>query len=243
MTAPMLLLDVGNTRLKWGLADAQGLRESGAVVHDGEPAAALRALHLPQPAELWVAHVTGAAHETRLSQTLQALFGRPPRYARSAARWRDLHNAYDEPERLGIDRWLAMIAAWGEQRAAVCIADAATALTVDCIDAKGQHLGGIIAAGLHTHQRAVLGHTRFAMRDGAAAYGGGLGGDTETCVRQGALLACLGAIDRAALAVGPDARCLLTGGDAEVLLPHLGRRWQHRPHLVLEGLLRLATDR
>lgn len=243
MTATMLLLDVGNTRLKWGLADAQGLRESGAVVHDGEPAEALRALHLPQPGELWVAHVTGAAHEARLSQTLKALLGRDPRYARSAAQWRGLRNAYAEPERLGVDRWLVMVAAWAERRTAACVVDAGTAMTVDCLDAQGRHLGGIIAAGLLTQQRAVLGHTRFATRDVAATYDGGLGLDTEACVRQGAMLACLGAIDRAAARAGAGARCLLTGGDAALLLPHLDGRWEHRPHLVLEGLLRLATDR
>lgn len=238
-----LLLDIGNTRLKWGVADAGGLRECGAVVHEGEPAAALRALHLPQPEELWVAHVTGPAHETRLSETLQALFAREPRYARSAAQWRGLSNAYREPQRLGIDRWLVMIAAWAERPGAACVVDAGTAMTIDGIDAQGQHLGGIIAAGLNTQQRAVLGQTRFATRDSAAVYTGGLGDDTEACVRQGAMLACLGAIDRAAAIAGPQARRLLTGGDAELLLPHLDASWEHRPHLVLEGLLRIADDR
>ncbi len=239
-----LLLDIGNTRLKWGLAGAAGLDECGAVVHDGDPAAALRALHLPRrPAELWVAHVTGAEHEARLTQTLCELYALEPRFARTAAQWRDLRNAYREPERLGVDRGLLLIAAWAHVRAPLCVVSAGTALTVDCVDAGGRHLGGIIAGGLAVQQRAVLGNTRFATRGGAAVYDGGLGLDTEACVRQGAMLSCLGAIDRAAAMAGPAARCLLTGGDADVLLPHLRGAWVHRPHLVLEGLLRLADDR
>lgn len=242
--APLLLLDIGNTRLKWGLAGDAGLGESGAVVHDGDPTAALRALRLPQPSALWVAHVTGAAQEARLTETLRALYGCDPQYARAAAAWHGLRSAYREPERLGVDRWLAMIAAWGEAQAPACVVDAGTALTVDCIDAHGLHLGGIIAAGLRTQQRALLGHTRFTTRAAASAYDGGLGTDTEACVRQGALLACLGAVDRALALAGPAApRRLLTGGDAEQLLPYLSGPWAYRPQLVLEGLLRLASDR
>lgn len=241
----MLLLDIGNTRLKWGLATDAGapLGECGAVVHDGEPAAALRALNLPRPATVWVAHVTGDAHEVRLADTLCALYGRTPHFARTAAEWRGLRNAYVEPQRLGTDRWLVMLAAWAERPGAVCVVDAGTALTVDCIDADGRHLGGIIGAGLLAQQRAVLGQTRFATRDSAARYDGGLGHDTEACVRQGAMLACLGAIDRAAAALHGPSRGLITGGDAPLLLPQLGGHWDYRPHLVLEGLRLLAADR
>ncbi|MFP5306432.1 MAG: type III pantothenate kinase [Gammaproteobacteria bacterium] len=241
--APVLLLDIGNSRLKWGLAHGRRLGECGAIVHDGDPAAALRAAQLPDVSEVWIAHVTGEAHEAQLSAAVQQLYGCTPRYARSSARWRGLHNAYREPARLGVDRWLALIAAWDAARAALCVVDAGTALTVDCVDDGGRHLGGIIAGGLQTQQHAVLGRTRFATRAEEAAYDGGLGRDTEACVRQGAMLACLGAIDRASAVAGQAARGFICGGDAEILLPCLGPRWEHHPYLVLEGLLLIADDR
>jgi type III pantothenate kinase len=110
-------------------------------------------------------------------------------------------------------------------------------LTVDAIDAQGCHLGGIIAAGLGTSERAVLGATRFPTRPTPLPVHDGLGIDTEACVRQGARLSVLGAMDRAAARL-PAARRFLTGGDAETLAP---AGWELRPALVFEGLAALAA--
>src|SRR3546814_5490867 len=95
----------------------------------------------------------GLTHEHALSEAVRSQLVQIPNFARSSAGWHGLRNAYREPERLGVDRWLAMIAAWHTHRGAACIANAGTALTVDVIDAQGQHLGGIIAAGLAAQQR------------------------------------------------------------------------------------------
>lgn len=252
-----LLIDIGNTRLKWALGAQGGLRQTGAVAHEAAPAKALRILadslpdSLPVGAirQLWIAHVTGAEHEPALREAARSRFGLPVHFARSAAAHAGLVNAYPTPQRLGVDRWLAMLAAWTESPAACVIVDAGTALTVDCVDESGRHLGGLIAAGLSAQRRVILGSTRFAVADHAAyaAHAGErIGQDTETCVLQGALQACAGAVDRAAATL-PAARRVLTGGDAAVLAAALaaggGPAWQQRPHLVLEGLLVLAeTD-
>lgn len=238
-----LLLDIGNTRLKWALARDGRFADVGALAHDGQPEAALARLPEAAPQAIWIGHVVGAAHEPAFTNLLQARYGREPRFARAVPAWRGLRNAYAEPTRLGVDRWLVLVAAWAQRPGqAACVVDAGTALTADCIDAQGGHLGGFIAGGLDTQQRAVLGATRFATRPAEARYDGGLGRDTESCVRQGAMLACLGAIDRAAALAGAGARRLITGGDAPRLLPELAGGWEHRPQLVLEGLLALAEE-
>ena len=237
-----LLIDIGNTALKWAQAQDGTLTERGAIPHDGAPASALAALPSASVDAVWIAHVTGATHEAALIDAVRAQFGIAPQFARSTCDWQGLRNAYREPQRLGVDRWLAMIASWHAQRSAACVVDAGTALTADLIAADGTHRGGLIAAGLATQQRATLGATRFATHNiDATAYRADLGDDTESCVRQGALLACLGAIDRAAALAGSGAQLLIAGGDAPLLLPQLDARWQHRPLLVLEGLLALAT--
>jgi len=236
-----LLLDIGNTRLKWAVADRGTLGQSSAVLHDGDPLAQLEALPILPVDSIWVADVTHASeHNEALRAALAARYQQPVHLAASEVQWQGLHNAYTEPRRLGIDRWLAMIAAWQANRGAACVIDAGTALTADVIATDGVHQGGLIAAGLRTQQAAVLGATRFATRDQQQPYLEALGYDTETCVRQGALLACLGAIDRAARAAGPGARLLITGGDAPTLRPLLSGVWQFRPLLVLEGLLALS---
>ncbi|MGH8519514.1 MAG: type III pantothenate kinase, partial [Panacagrimonas sp.] len=190
-----------------------------------------------------IVSVAGPAHELAINKTCLARWHHAPHHARSEAERDGLRNGYAQPQRLGADRWVAMLAGWKlAGRSAFVIADAGTALTVDVVDAGGRHLGGIIAAGLQTSEKAVLGATRFPVRDTPLPEHAGLGLDTEACVRQGAMLSALGAIDRAAALVPSGACRLLTGGDATRLLPHLIGRWDSRPHLVLEGLLPLQND-
>jgi type III pantothenate kinase len=235
---PVLLLDVGNTRLKWAVAGNGKIGTAGAIVHDGKPAQALAQLDLDDPPDaIKVVSVAGPAHELAIDETCLARWHRPARHARSEAGRDGLHNGYAQPQRLGADRWIAMLAAWHlAGRSAFVVADAGTALTVDVVGANGRHLGGIIAAGLQTSEKAVLGATRFPTRDTSLADHAGLGFDTEACVRQGAMLSVIGAIERAAAVAPANALRVLTGGDASRLAPHLAGRWALRPHLVLEGL-------
>lgn len=235
----MLLLDIGNSRLKWAQVREGRLHFGDAIAHGGDAAAAIAGIPLPRVDAVWAAQVLGPAPEAALTAAVQARWGITPRLARSSARLGTLVNAYAEPERLGVDRWLALLALHREAPGAFAVASAGTALTLDRVADGGRHLGGIIAPGLHTAQQATLGATRFATRDLPPAYTDGLGCDTETAVRQGALLACVGALERGCAGLPGTARRVLTGGDAATLLPLLPG-WQHRPHLVLEGLLAMA---
>ena len=236
----MLLLDIGNSRLKWAETENGRIVNHGAVVHEGKPADALSTLALDEPEAIWVANVTGPAHELTLNKVVLARWQQTPRYARSEATRLGLVNGYARAQSLGVDRWLVMLAAWSETNAELLVADAGTALTVDGIDAGGRHLGGFIAAGLNTSEKAVLGATRFPARDTPLTPQAGFGLDTERCVRQGAMLSCLGALDRAA-GLMPIARRLITGGDAPALISFLDKTWECRPHLVFEGLMKLAS--
>ncbi|HKY91969.1 MAG TPA: type III pantothenate kinase [Nevskiaceae bacterium] len=235
----ILLLDVGNSRVKWAEAHGESIALGGAIAHEGKPADVVARLDLDEPDAVWVATVTGHAHELTLARAITGRWQRPPHFVRAEAEAFGLKNAYEDPRRLGVDRWLAMIGAWRACGGACVVADAGTALTVDAIDADGRHLGGLIAAGLKTSESAVLGATRFPTRATPLPVHDGLGLDTEACVRQGARLSVLGAMERAA-ALLPGARCFLTGGDAEALATGLDSTWEVRPALVFEGLLALA---
>lgn len=238
----MLLLDVGNTRLKWAVAENGALGIGGAIVHDGKPAEALARLDPDdEPESIRIVSVAGPAHELALDKTCLARWHRAPVHARSEAERDGLHNGYAQPQRLGADRWIAMLAAWHlAGRTAFVVADAGTALTVDVVDGAGRHLGGIIAAGLQTSEKAVLGATRFPTRDTPLIDHAGLGLDTEACVRQGAMLSVIGAIERATAVLPEACRFFLTGGDAGRLRPHLAGPWDLHADLVLAGLRHLA---
>lgn len=228
-----LLLDIGNSRLKWALADEAGLRDVGALEHGGDPTVAIAQIPDGADGAVLVSQVMGVKHEPAILRALRRRFGAVPRLARVEPECAGLRVAYAEPQRLGVDRWLGMLALWTESRAAFCVASAGTALTFDAVDGNGQHLGGLIAAGLRAQQLAVLGATRFDLQDGAPRYSGRLGTDTESCVSEASLFACIGLLERA----GTDSpRRVLCGGDAATLAPHLSG-WTLRPDLVLEGLL------
>jgi type III pantothenate kinase len=238
----MLLLDIGNSRLKWATWDGHALADSIALEHGGDPAAVIAVLPAMSPAAVWIAQVMGAPHEQNIAGAIQQRFGLAPKLAHSREQYLGFKCAYADASRLGVDRWLMLLAAWREQRGACCVVSAGTALTFDAVDAAGQHLGGFIAPGLAAMLKATLGSTRFATFDLGADYGSGLGDDTEACVRQGAFLACVGAVDRGLSAAGVSGPRFICGGDAATLLPGLGAGWQHRRDLVLEGLLVLARQ-
>ena len=234
----MLLLDVGNSRLKWALARDGRLTTVRAAPHHGNPARVLRALELPRVASIWMAHVVGPL-ERPLLAAARARFDVAPHVVRTRKTCAGLRVAYADASRLGVDRWLAMLALWTASRRAFCVAVAGTALTFDAVDARGRHRGGLIGPGLFTAWSAVKGSTRFALEHNPH-FTRGFGTDTDACVRQGALYACAGLIERAAR--GAKGHRYLAGGDARTLHPHLAGRWSLEEHLVLDGLLAYAKE-
>ena len=235
----MLLLDIGNTRLKWAQAEAGQLGPVHAVAHAGDPVAALQALP-PVNAPVWLASVLDANLNAQVLATLKRQYGVGVHQAKAQSECLGLRSGYQQPHRLGVDRWLAMLGLWHQHRAAFCVVSAGTALTFDAVDGDGQHLGGLIAPGIRAMERATLGNTRFETQVLPEPDAPALGADPEHCVAQGALHAALGLIDRAAAGVG-GAR-YLSGGDAPVLAPHLTGDWITCPHSVLDGLLAVAAQ-
>lgn len=237
-----LLVDVGNTRLKWALWDG-ALQTGEPLPHGGDPWAVFAVQRWPAVQEVWLSAVPRLGEAARWQAVVQASCGIAPQLPRSRAEWRGLRNVYPQPERLGIDRWLAMVAVWSQQRGPFAVLSAGTALTFDRVDREGRHLGGIIAPGYGSALASLLQVTATATPAAVPADPRGLGTSSETAIRQGALFAALGAVEHCLRAPGadPDELLVLTGGDAAKLLPQLPGVWQRRPQLVLEGLLALSA--
>lgn len=247
-----LLLDVGNTRLKWAQLVDGRLGARGALLHRGvTPQAWVAALDsvAGEPRAIAVANVAGPGIAHAIGEWALARFGLRPRFLRAAAQAGGVINAYREPETLGVDRWLGLVGAWRRvQGPLVCIA-AGTALTVDAVDAGGRHLGGLIVPGYPLMTDALLKHTSEIAPGVARAPAdadGLFGRNTAAAVEQGALnaLAALGAraIDATARRVGAMPRVFVGGGDSARLLPLLERPAELAPDLVLEGLALVAGE-
>jgi len=247
----ILLVDVGNSALKWATLEAGGLDPGGHAYLAGADAAALMddfCSDLPVPDRVVVAGVGPDAVNEALRQAAARHWAVEAEFLRSSSAAGGVVNAYSEPERLGIDRWAALVAARADGRRAACIVDCGTAATVDVLDAGGTHLGGLIIPGLGLMRRALEGGTQIRSVEPLEAEGrvALFAGDTYDAIQGGSLYALVAFIDRVAadvaVALGEAPQGYVTGGDASAVLPLLGGRWEHRPDMVLEGLALLAEE-
>ena len=153
-----LLVDDGNTRLKWAIWSDGVLHAGGAFAHSDTSLADEVSAHwgsLPQPRSVHVASVIAADREQALAERINAAFGLAAEFVRSPARALGIVSAYREPQRLGVDRFLAMAALHARSPRAQVLIGCGTALTLDALDADGNHLGGLISASPTVVRRAL----------------------------------------------------------------------------------------
>lgn len=241
--AVTLLLDVGNTLLKWRAESGGSALDSGAVARRDWRAGLRELARAPAPSAVWVASVAGPRFESALRKLCWRRWRLAPWFARTGAGALGLANGYREPARLGVDRWLAMLAGWRRAGGAVCVVDAGSALTIDFVSAAGQHLGGHILPGLASMERALLRDTERVRWRGAPRGQLLPGASTGEAVRSGLLLSQAGAVALALQRAPGEFALLLTGGDGRLLLRELALGGEYADQLVLDGLRLLGAQR
>ena len=217
---------MGNTRTKWRFGDAAG--------HLPSP-------ELPEldatPARVRVATVL--RNRDAVAGAVMARFGLAAEFASTATTLAGVRCGYRDPARLGVDRWLALVAAWQRTAGAVAVIGAGTAATVDFVDAGGRHEGGHIGPGLGLMRHALM-HTADVRPAYTAEADVAPGNDTEEAVSSGTFVMLLGFVEAAVGAFaercGDRVDVVLTGGDAELLASRLTMPVRHEPRLVLDGL-------
>ena len=235
----ILCIDSGNSRIKWGVHDGgawcrQGVLDQG----DAAPLAAL-VQELPRPQRVMLANVAGDGALADLRQAL-APWAALVREVKSGAAAGGVTNLYDNPARLGVDRWCALIGARHLSPGPCVAMMAGTATTIDTLDGEGRFLGGLILPGLELMRRALARDTA-ALPLAAGKYAA-YPRCTDDAITSGCLEAQAGAIERAVARLGGAAVCLLSGGAAAAIGEHLGVAHRRVDNLVLEGLLHLAND-
>jgi len=258
-----LLLDIGNSRLKWALLQgayrrghrfaASGALELHALRVGGALPRLLRALG--PDLRLQVCNVAGARVERQLRVLARRAGLRAPQFVHSARASAGVRNAYSEPWRLGVDRWVSLIGARFEHPGqALCIVAAGTAVTIDLLDAEGRHRGGSIIPGPQLMVESLLEHTAGVRRragrgiraeDYAGPRAGMFARDTRAALLGGARHAAAALIAQAIRCahdlLGTRPRLLLGGGAAAVIAPLLNLRHQREQDLALRGLAVLWT--
>lgn len=233
----ILVVDAGNTRIKWQVRDEGRIILQGAMLmSELESGAGLKG-ELPPVSHVAVSTVASECHRERLASALHLSTGLAPRFYWAEHVRGELVNAYPEPGKMGADRWHAMYGAWRASGSGLAVVDAGSAITVDYVRADGRHLGGYILPGRNMMLRSLQSDAaRIGFEPGLASLAEP-GTNTGECVLQGqawlfeALQGRLaGDISRYGLDV-----LHLTGGDAGLFdLP--GLPLKRCPSLVLDGL-------
>lgn len=240
----MLWLDVGNTRIKWQLDTGAGTL-AGAAAHAGGDSLAAAPIwqELTAGTPIWVACVASPALRQRIEQLAMQANCPQVRWAVSGATLGGVQNSYAEPSRLGVDRWLAMLAAWQERAEAALVIDAGSAITVDWVDGTGRHRGGHIVPGLSLLEQALRRGTAGVRAAAIQAQSLAPGVSTDEAVNHGVLAMAAGYLRYVLTEAWPgseQARILLCGGDGPLLEPYLPRPAVWRANLVLDGLRHYA---
>ena len=249
-----MAIDVGNTRLKWALYDAP--RPGAALLaHGAEFLDHIDRLSegswapLQHPTRMLGCVVAGDAVKRRVQEQLE-IWDVTPSWVVSSAQEAGLVNGYDHPSRLGSDRWVAMIGArhhvlaQGPARPLVVVM-VGTAVTVECIDAEGRFLGGLILPGHGIMLRALeTGTAGLHVPTGDVRM---FPTNTSDALTSGGTYAIAGAVERMVQHViqhcGEEPACLMTGGAGWKMAPSMTRPFELVDNLIFDGLLEIAARR
>lgn len=235
-----LLIDAGNTRIKWRLQLADQVIE-GASEHEQMDRLADVLARTPKFSRILGANVAGLPVATRIG-AMAADYGLALEWLTPERSRCGVHNLYDQPSQLGADRWAALIGARARHGHACVVVMAGTATTIDLLDEGGHFLGGLILPGVELMQRALASNT--AQLPFASGHFSLEPRNTADAILSGCLQAQAGAIERmfSQIRECPQASCLLGGGAADAFSGLLNLPVQRVDNLVLDGLARLAED-
>lgn len=250
-----LLIDIGNTRVKWAVRRRRRLGRMQALPLSGDGSSAFRqvaaAAVRAKVTDILAVSVAGIARERSLRRCFKAAGLPVPQLTTSQAVAAGVRNGYREIWKLGADRWVAAVGAWHEagRGCAVAVIDVGTATTLDVVSPQGLHRGGLIIPGPALMVDSLLSGTRGIARraaGGTVKRPQQLAKDTATAIHSGALQATAAFIAQSArqlrLEYGESAQVYVTGGGSAALRPLLPAGCQVIPDLVLRGLAVLAYE-
>ena len=240
----ILAIDAGNSRVKWGWHDGKAwtslatvsLIEFAASNHDINPFAATHA----NPAKIIISNVAGeGAHQLVVNWT--SIFEAEPLWLHGEAERCGVTSAYENPRRLGPDRWAALVAARALHAGPCLVVNSGTATTIDLLSATGVFEGGVILPGVDLMRFVLHEHTgRLPMQKGQFRA---TPRNTVDAIESGCWHAQAGAVERMARTLGPEGLCIVSGGAGGVLIEQLqGVACRYVDNLVLEGLARIANS-
>jgi type III pantothenate kinase len=237
-----LLIDQGNTRLKWVLARDGEIDEKSAGHSDLETfMQACRHDASINPSEVLLSSVAGGVDAQVLAGFCASRWGHETQLLVSTEQRGGVRNAYSEPGMLGVDRWLAIVGAVARYGKPLVIWDLGTATTLDAVNETGLHLGGMIYPGPATMLDSLSRDTKLRVPPNLENSAVTPGRSTRSCISNGVFAAQVGALNQflrnAQDGLGSEPILVVTGGAASQILPLLDFEYIHDPWLVFRGML------
>ena len=241
-----LLVDIGNTFVKWGRYKANSdatahasCLDSGHALLVEIPALAAQLCKHPAPAQIVISNVAGTRVRATMLRLLENWPDAPsPYWVIPKEQQCRVKNGYRNPAQLGSDRWAALIGARALHRGrAVLVVCCGTATTIDLLTAQGVFAGGCIMPGVGTMLRSL--HEKTAVLPDADGVYVEYPTQTVDAIVSGCQHAQAGAVERIYdlyRREHSDLLCLVSGGAAKALTPHLAIVFRYHENLVLEGL-------
>lgn len=239
-----LLVDIGNTRIKWsfGDMDRQVLDSGRAFQHRNRPDLTAQLNQhwaaLQPPTRIWVSNVSGAEIENQISHWVHLNWGVKASLIKEIPRLPGMTSQYSL-EAIGMDRWMAILGLNARYQLPAIVIDCGTAITADILVAGPKHLGGLIMPGM-VIMRESLSQGAKALPAVIDCQFDGIGCNTAQAISSGLLNAVAGMVDRLVAQVQglgyPTPQLVLTGGDAGLMAPVLGGQVAIEPDLVLYGI-------
>lgn len=239
---------MGNSSLKWATVSDGVLSEPEFLAYDDLGSQLTSQWQsLAAPEAIMVSCVAHEQHWEIVSRCAAASWNLTPERIVSPGKAFGVVNAYRQPETLGSDRWVAMVAAHELYDRDICIVDCGSALTIDLLNADGQHLGGVIVPGAYMMQNSL--HLDTAVLPEPSSNQSVIsneqywGQDTQSGIIIGSWLAQAGAVQQVYQQYAKQSDkpvCVLCGGGARILVDYLEKAIDGKPELepdlVLKGL-------
>lgn len=249
-----LAIDVGNTRLKWAhyeaaLPGAELVSHGAVFLENIEQLAETHWKHLPAPGAMLGSVVAGEGVRRRVEEQME-LWDLTPKWVVPTLEGGGIRNGYEHPNRLGCDRFVALVGArqrvlaQGLERPALVVM-VGTAVTVDALDAHGRFLGGLILPGFGLMLRALeLGTAGLKVPTGEVVD---FPTNTSDALMSGGAHAIAGAVERMHRQLlqrtCQTPALFMTGGAAVKLAPITDLPFETVDTLIFEGLLQLQSER
>lgn len=245
-----LFLEMGNTQLKASLLQNNDYEFLGSAAHqnlDVDSALDLLSLHDIHPAQVYIASVADSAINAKLIDAIQTAWKVYPTLLTTQPSCCGIECGYDEFDRLGVDRWMAIIGACAHSNKPTLIVDAGTALTIDVVVDK-QHQGGFIVPGLGLMRQSLLEKTAlpkqaFEIEQESLTL---LAKDTGHGIMGGTLYMVASYLNNVIhdleSEMGRRFDCIGTGGDFEAIQPLLDKSFDYVEDLTLQGMIEVIES-